>query len=68
MDKVLIEKVLQLSPGDRMRLLNTIYSSLERPDAQIDEIWYDEAQKRLDSHKAGKVKAIGAKSVIGKRP
>ncbi|MDI6797927.1 MAG: addiction module protein [Desulfatibacillaceae bacterium] len=68
MDKGLLESVLKLKPAERMRLINAIYSSLEQPDAAIDELWYDEAQKRLASHKAGRVKGIGAESVIGKRP
>lgn len=68
MDKVLIESVLQLKPAERMRLLNLIYSSLERPDAAIDEIWYDEAERRLAAYKAGKVKGISADQVLGERP
>ena len=68
MDKAMIDSVLRLKPAERMKLLNAIYSSLERPDASIDEIWYDEAERRLASHKAGKVAGVRAESVIGERP
>ncbi|MBI2191850.1 MAG: addiction module protein [Planctomycetes bacterium] len=51
-----------------MRLLNVIYSSLERPDTAIDKIWYDEAERRLAAYKAGKVQGIPADQVLGERP
>jgi putative addiction module component (TIGR02574 family) len=68
MDRILVESVLQLKPADRMRLLNVIYRSLEQPDTAIDEIWYDEAERRLAAHKSGDVKGIPADQVLGKRP
>ena len=68
MDKTLINNVLQLKPAERMRLLNVIYGSLERPDTTIDEIWYDEAERRLAAHKAGNIQGIPAEEVLGKRP
>lgn len=68
MDKALMESVLRLAPAERMRLMDAIYASLERPDAAIDEIWLDEAERRLASHKAGITGAVPAESVIGRRP
>lgn len=68
MDKALINSVLQLKPAERMRLLNVIYGSLERPDTAIDEIWYDEAERRLAAYKAGNVQGIPGEKVLGKRP
>ena len=51
-----------------MQLLNVVHASLERPDTEIDEIWYDEAERRLDAYKAGKVQGTPAKQVIGEPP
>ena len=65
MDRTLVESVLQLTPAERMRLLDAIYVSLERPDTTIDEIWYDEAERRLAAFKAGKTKGIPADQVLG---
>lgn len=52
MDRALINTVLQLKPAERMHLLNIIYRSLERPDTTIDEVWYDEAERRLATYKS----------------
>ncbi len=68
MDRTLIESALQLKPADRLRLLEIIYSSLERPDAAMDNIWYDEAERRLTAFKAGKTQGIPADEVLGQRP
>ncbi len=68
MNKELIDSVLQLKPAERMRLLNVIYGSLERPDATIDELWYDEAERRLAAYKAGEVQGIPVGEVLGERP
>jgi putative addiction module component (TIGR02574 family) len=68
MDRTLIDSILRLKPSERMLLLNVIYGSLERPDATIDEIWYDEAERRLMAFKAGKTKDIPAEQVLAERP
>jgi putative addiction module component (TIGR02574 family) len=68
MNKALLDSVLELKPAERMMLLNAIYESLERPDAAIDQVWYDEAERRLAAYDAGKVQGIPAKQVLGDRP
>lgn len=68
MDRTLIDSVLQLKPAERMKLLNVIYRSLEHPDTAIDNIWYNQAEQRLDAYNKGSVQGIDAKQVIGKRP
>ncbi|MDJ1176256.1 addiction module protein [Roseofilum capinflatum] len=65
MEQSLIDNVLQLSPSDKMRLLNVIYSSLENPNEAIDKIWYDEAERRLAAFESGRVKGIPAAEVLG---
>lgn len=68
MDEALVEGVLQLKPAERLRLLEAIHDSLERPDTGIDEVWYEEAKRRLAAFKAGKVGGIPGEEVLGDRP
>ena len=68
MDETLVDSVLQLKPAERLRLIEVIYGSLDRPDAAIDEIWCDEAKRRLAAFKAGKVQGIPGEQVLGERP
>ncbi len=68
MDKSLVEGVLRLKPAERLRLLEVIYESLDRPDTEIDEAWYDEAERRLVAVESGKANCVPAEKVIGERP
>ncbi|NEO88414.1 MAG: addiction module protein [Spirulina sp. SIO3F2] len=56
MNQSLIDDVLQLSLPDRLKLLDVIYFSLEKPNEAIDNIWYDEAERRLSAFESGRVK------------
>lgn len=67
MDKSLIAGVLRLKPAERLRLIEVIYESLDRADNEIDEAWYDEAQRRLAAIDSGRAKCVPAVKVIGKR-
>ncbi|NER35783.1 MAG: addiction module protein [Oscillatoria sp. SIO1A7] len=64
MDKILVNSVLELPPNERARLLDIIVTSLDRPDSQIDNIWLDEAEKRLEAFRAGRTKGIPASDVL----
>lgn len=68
MDKSLIQKVLQLKPAERLRLLEIVYESLDRPDAEIDAAWHDEAALRWAAIRDGKEQRFPAREVIGERP
>jgi len=68
MDKALIQGVLQLKPADRLRLLEIVHDSLDRPDAEIDEAWHEEAARRWATISAGKDTCRPAGEVIGERP
>jgi len=65
MDKALVESVLELPPNERARLMDFIVTSLDRPDSTIDNIWLDEAEKRLEAFRAGKTQGIPASDVLG---
>ena len=68
MDKSLIQDVLHLKPAERLRLLEIVYESLDRPDAEIDEAWYDEAARRWAAICEGKDSCFPVEEVIGERP
>ena len=67
-DKALIDGVLRLKPTERLRLVEVIYESLDRPDTEIDEAWYAEAERRLAATESAKRTCVPTEKVIGKRP
>jgi len=59
-----IEKsILQLSPVERIRIVENILASLNQPDKNIERAWGIESEKRLAAYKNGKVKGIPLETV-----
>ena len=60
------EDVLALQDVDKLRLLDTILSDLDKPDPEIDQVWAEEARKRWAAYQAGKVPTVSYESVMAK--
>ncbi len=60
------EEVLALKPLEKLQLIDELLLSLDQPSYDIDEIWADEVEKRIDAYDRGEVKAIDAKDVFAK--
>jgi putative addiction module component (TIGR02574 family) len=60
-------KVLKLSRREGARLAQRLISSLDQEvDVHAEELWLQEAERRLDELKSGKVAGIPAEKVIRK--
>ena len=64
-DKILIDKALNLNPNDKFILIELLVKSIDRPDKKIDRIWLEEAQKRLTAHRKGITKGKPVEDVLG---
>jgi putative addiction module component (TIGR02574 family) len=56
--KEIIENALKLSPPEKLIVIESILKSLDEPDAEIEKIWIEEAEKRLKAYRKGKLKGI----------
>ncbi len=55
----LIEKVLALPRDDRVYLAQRLLASLDDPrDPELDRVWAEEIERRIDDLESGKTKAI----------
>jgi len=59
--KNIAETVVQLPPKDRVFLAERLLASLE--DADIEQTWVEEAKRRRDEVRSGKVKPVPAEDV-----
>jgi putative addiction module component (TIGR02574 family) len=60
-------KALKLPPEERARLAERLISSLDRQaDADSEELWIREAERRLEELESGGVTAIPAARVVEK--
>ena len=61
------QQALELSPHDREVLADRLIHSLDdEPLSDVDEAWIQEAERRYQDYKNGKVKGIPGDQVFGK--
>lgn len=62
----LIAQAAQLTPEERIQLVERILNSLDQADAALDALWASEANDRLAAYRRGEIKAEGLPDVIAK--
>jgi putative addiction module component (TIGR02574 family) len=54
----LAQKAIGLQPIERIRLVEAILYSLDKPDPDIEQSWIAESEARYDAFKRGELEAI----------
>jgi len=62
----IFEKASALSPFEKAQLIDKLISSLDKPDKEIDKLWVNEAEDRIDAYDQGKLKAVSLEKVLQK--
>ncbi len=62
----ILEKALKLRPEARFAVVEGLLRSLDVPDPALDRIWAEEAMRRLNAYRAGKLKSIPMEEVFAK--
>jgi putative addiction module component (TIGR02574 family) len=57
-NKDILEMAMKLKPEERFLIIEGLIKSLDEPDKTIDQIWADEAEKRLKAYRDGKLQTI----------
>lgn len=63
--KELIAEAVKLPSAERFAVIDELLHSLDRIDSELDRIWIEEAERRLQAYREGKVRGIPASDVIG---
>lgn len=64
--KKILEEALALSPSIKAELVDYLLASLDSPDKEIDQLWMDEAENRIDAYERGEIKALKIEEVLKK--
>ncbi len=64
--KKILDEALLLSPTDRIELVNCLLASLDSSDKEIDAVWMDEVERRIDAYERGEMKAMTIEEVMQK--
>ncbi len=54
----IIKDALNLSPSERLYLIELLSQSLSEPDREIDKYWKEEVERRFEAYRAGEIKSI----------
>lgn len=60
----LVEKALELKPQEKIVLIETLVSSLDKPDVEITKIWLQEAEARLKAYREGETKGVPIEEIF----
>ena len=64
--KALGEQARELSPQDRIALVEDVLDSLDQVDPSIDRLWAKEASERLAAYRRGEIAAKDLSDIIAK--
>lgn len=54
----LAKKAMGLNPTERIRLVEAILYSLDKPDPEIEKSWIAESEARYQAYKKGELEAV----------
>ena len=63
-NKDVLEQALKLRPDERFIVVEGIIKSFDEPDISLDNIWADEAEKRLKAYRAGNLEGIPMEEIF----
>lgn len=62
--KALLDAAMKLKPEERLTLVERLIQSLDEPDKRLDEIWAEEAERRLKAYREGKLEGIPMEEIF----
>lgn len=62
----LAEEIRSLTDIEKLQIVDRILTDLDRPDPAIDRIWAEEARKRWDAYKQGRIPSVSYQDVMDK--
>ena len=62
--KEILELAGKSRPQEQFLLIEGLINSLDEPDANLDAIWADEAERRLVAYREGRLEGVAIDAVI----
>ena len=60
----IIQEAINLKPQEKYLIIESLILSLNVPDKDIEKIWIEESQKRLEEYKEGNLKTLSFEEVF----
>ena len=62
----LADEIRVLPDIEKLQLIDEILQDLDKPDPEIDRVWAEEARKRWEAYKTGRVPTVSYEKVMAK--
>ena len=62
--KEILKQALHLKRKERFLFVEGLIKSLDEPDKELDQIWAEEAEKRLNAYREGRLQGIPMEEVF----
>jgi putative addiction module component (TIGR02574 family) len=62
--KEILEQALKLKPVERILVVEGLLQSLDEPDKNLDAIWAEEAEKRLQAYREGRLEGVAMEEIF----
>lgn len=63
-NKDILEMAMKLKPEERFLIIEGLIKSLDEPDKTIDQIWAEEAERRLKAYRNGNLETFPAEQIL----
>jgi len=64
--KKILDEIMALPPKGKVELVDVLLTSLDVPDQEIDRLWQDEVENRIDAYQRGEIKTLKIEEVLRK--
>lgn len=64
--KELLAEALRLKAEERFVIVEGLLKSLDVPDKELDDIWAEEAERRLHAYREGRLEGVPMDELFGK--
>jgi putative addiction module component (TIGR02574 family) len=62
----LVTEIRALPDEEKLRVLDALLTDLDKPDQEIDQVWAEEARKRWNNYKAGRLQTVSYEELMRK--
>ncbi|MBI3814205.1 MAG: addiction module protein [Nitrospinae bacterium] len=62
--KEILDQALLLKTEERFLIIEGLIQSIDEPDKRLDDIWTEEAEKRLKAYREGKLEGIPMEEIF----
>jgi hypothetical protein len=60
----IIQEAINLKPQEKYLIIESLVLSLNEPDKDIEKLWIEESQKRLEKYKNGNLETLSFEEVF----